>query len=65
MGINRLFYQFPIGSDFVATVGGRFRQDNMLPLWPTAYSSDPVLAFFVHNGTNGTYSVNLGSGAGI
>ena len=65
VGINRLFYQFPIGSDFVATVGARVRQDDMLAIWPTVYSSDPILAFFVHSGTNGTYNVNLGSGAGL
>ncbi|NQV09797.1 MAG: iron uptake porin, partial [Cyanobacteria bacterium] len=65
VAINRLFYQFPIGSEFVATVGARVRQDDMLALWPTVYSSDPILAFFVHNGTNGTYNVNLGSGAGL
>jgi hypothetical protein len=65
VAINRLFYQFPIGSEFTATIGARVRQDEMLALWPTVYSSDPILAFFVHNGTNGTYSVNLGSGAGL
>ncbi|MGB7564732.1 MAG: iron uptake porin [Prochlorococcaceae cyanobacterium] len=65
VAINRLFYQFPIGSGFTATVGAKVRQDDMLALWPTVYSSDPILAFFVHNGTNGTYSVNLGSGAGL
>jgi len=65
VAINRLFYQFPIGSGFVATVGARVRQDDMLAIWPTAYSTDPILAFFVHNGTNGTYSVNLGPGVGL
>ena len=65
VAINRLFYQFPIGSNFVATVGARVRQDDMLAIWPTAYSTDPILAFFVHNGTNGTYSVNLGPGVGL
>jgi hypothetical protein len=65
VGINRLFYQFPIGSDFVATLGARVRQDDMLAVWPTVYSSDPILAFFVHNGTNGTYNINLGPGVGL
>jgi len=30
VGVNRLWYQFPIGSNFTATVGGVVRQDDML-----------------------------------
>ncbi|MFN7629672.1 MAG: iron uptake porin, partial [Cyanobacteriota bacterium] len=36
VSVNRLFYQFPIGSSFTATIGGRVRQDDMLALWPSA-----------------------------
>jgi hypothetical protein len=63
--INRLFYQFPIGSDFTATVGGRVRQDDMLAIWPSVYPADTVLDIFTYAGAPGTYNLNLGGGAGI
>jgi hypothetical protein len=50
VGVNRLFYQFPIGSSFTATVGGRVRQDDMLAVWPSAYPTDTVLDFFTYAG---------------
>jgi hypothetical protein len=63
--INRLFYQFPIGTGFTATVGGRVRQDDMLAVWPSVYPADTVLDIFTYAGAPGTYSLNLGSGAGL
>ncbi|MGB7563176.1 MAG: iron uptake porin [Prochlorococcaceae cyanobacterium] len=63
--VNRLFYQFPIGSSFTATVGAKVRQDDMLALWPSAYPADTVLDIFTYGGAPGTYSLNLGSGGGI
>ena len=65
VGINRLFYQFPVGSDFTVTVGGRVRQDDMLAMWPSAYPADTVLDFFTYAGSPAAYSLNLGSGAGL
>ncbi|WP_413744500.1 iron uptake porin [Synechococcus sp. MIT S9451] len=63
--INRLFYQFPLGSNFTVTAGGVVRQDDMLAVWPSAYPADTVLDFFTYAGAPGTYNLNLGSGAGI
>jgi hypothetical protein len=63
--INRLFYQFPIGSGFTATFGPRVRQDDMLAVWPSAYPADTVLDIFTYAGAPGTYSLNLGAGAGL
>jgi hypothetical protein len=65
VAINRLFYQFPIGSSFTATIGGRVRQDDMLALWPSAYPADTVLDFFTYAGAPGAYSLNLGAGGGL
>ena len=65
LNIDRLFYQFPIGSDFTVTAGGRVRQDDMLAVWPSAYPSDTVLDYFTYAGAPGAYSLNLGSGAGL
>jgi hypothetical protein len=63
--VNRLWYQFPIGDSFTATVGGLVRQDDMLAVWPSAYPADTVLDFFTYAGAPGTYNLTLGSGAGL
>jgi len=65
VGINRLFYQFPIGKSWTATVGGRVRQDDMLAMWPSAYPADTILDFFTYAGSPAAYSLNLGAGAGL
>jgi hypothetical protein len=65
VAVNRLFYQFPIGSSFTATVGGRVRQDDMLAMWPSAYPADTVLDIFTYAGSPGTYNLNLGAGGGL
>ena len=65
VAVNRLFYQFPIGSSFTATIGGRVRQDDMLPMWPSAYPADTVLDIFTYAGAPGTYNLNLGAGGGL
>ncbi|MDB4677752.1 iron uptake porin [Synechococcus sp. AH-551-A21] len=65
VGVNRLFYQFPLGSSFTATVGGLVRQDDMLAVWPSAYPTDTVLNFFTYAGSPATYNLGLGAGAGL
>jgi hypothetical protein len=65
VGINRLFYQFPIGSNFTATFGARVRQDDMLAMWPSVYPADSILDLFTYAGSPVTYALNLGAGAGI
>ena len=65
VAVNRLWYQFPIGSSFTATVGGLVRQDDMLAVWPSAYPADTVIDFFTYAGAPATYNLGLGQGAGI
>ncbi|MFM9110315.1 MAG: iron uptake porin, partial [Prochlorococcaceae cyanobacterium] len=65
VSVNRLYYQFPIGESFTATVGARVRQDDMLAVWPSAYPADTILDVFTYAGAPGTYSLNLGGGAGL
>jgi len=65
VGINRLFYQFPIGENFTATFGAKVRQDDMLAMWPSLYPADSVLDLFTYGGAGGTYTLNLGAGAGL
>jgi hypothetical protein len=65
VAIDRLFYQFPVGSSFTVTFGAKVRQDDMLAMWPSAYPSDTVLDFFTYAGAPGAYSLNNGAGGGI
>jgi hypothetical protein len=65
VGINRLFYQFPVGDKVTVTFGGRVRQDDMLAMWPSVYPADTVLDVFTYGGAPGAYNLNLGAGAGI
>jgi hypothetical protein len=65
VGINRLFYQFPVGDGFTVTAGAKVRQDDMLAMWPSAYPADTILDLFTYAGARATYNLNLGAGLGI
>jgi len=65
VGINRLFYQFPVGENITATFGAKVRQDDMLAIWPSVYPSDTIIDLFTYAGARGAYSVNLGAGVGV
>jgi hypothetical protein len=65
VGVNRLWYQFPIGDSFTATAGAIVRVDDMLAVWPSAYPTDTVLDVFTYAGAPGAYNLSLGSGAGL
>jgi hypothetical protein len=65
VGVNRLWYQFPVGSNFTATVGARVRQDDMLAVWPSAYPADTIIDFFTYAGSPATYNLSLGAGGGL
>ena len=63
--VDRLWYQFPLGEEFTATIGGMVRQDNMLAIWPSNYPSETILDVFTYAGAPGAYSLTKGGGAGI
>jgi hypothetical protein len=65
VGIDKLFYQFPLGAGFTATLGPRVGQENMLALWPSVYPADTILNVFTVNGAPAAYNKNLGAGAGL
>jgi len=68
VGVNRLFYNFPVGKELNVTAGALVRVDDagMLGLWPSVYGADTVLDFFTYAGAPGAYNLNgLGSGAGL
>ena len=65
VGIYKLYYQFPLGRQFTATVGPSVGQEDMIALWPSVYPADSILNVMTVNGAPAAYSKNLGSGAGI
>ena len=65
VGIDKIFYQFPLGGQFTATLGGRVGQEDMLALWPSAYPSDTILNALTLNGAPLAYNKNLGPGLGL
>ena len=65
LGIDKLFYQRPIGNGFTATLGARVGQEDMLALWPSVYPSDTILNLMTVNGAPAAYNKNLGAGAGL
>ena len=65
VAIDKLFYQWPLGKGFTATVGARVGQDDMLAVWPSAYPADTILNVMTVNGAPAAYSKNLGPGFGL
>jgi hypothetical protein len=65
VGIDKLFYQFPVGNSLIFTLGARVGQEDMLGVWPSAYPSDPILDVTTLNGAPAAYNKNLGAGAGL
>ena len=65
VGIDKIFYQFPLGGQFTATLGGRVGQEDMLALWPSAYPGDTILNVLTLNGAPLAYNKNLGPGLGL
>ena len=65
IGVNRAWYQFPLGQDWTFTLGSRVNQTVMLALRPSIYPKDTVLDLFTQAGASGAYSSNLGAGGGV
>jgi hypothetical protein len=65
VAIDKLYYQWSIGSGFTATLGARVGQEDMLALWPSVYPSDTILNVMTVNGAPAAYSKNVGAGAGL
>ncbi len=64
VNIDRLYYRFPIGSDFTALLGARARNTEFLAITPWFYKSE-LLDFFSLNGAPGTYNKATGSAFGL
>ena len=65
LAIDKLFYKWPLGAGFTATVGPRVGQEDMLALWPNVYPADTILNLMTVNGAPAAYNKNLGGGVGL
>jgi hypothetical protein len=64
VSVNRAFLQLPLGSAFRVTAGSRLMQADLLPVWPSVYTTSPILELFQRAGAAGAYSRRVGSGFG-
>ena len=62
--LDRLYYRFPIGTEFTGLVGPRARNTEFLAITPSFYKSD-LLDFFTLHGAPGTYNKATGAIAGL
>ena len=68
VGIDRLYYRFPVGSQFEAIVGAKYRNTEFLGANPGVYGSgkgDRILDIFTLNGAPGVYNKATGAGGGL
>ena len=63
VGINKLWYQFPVADDFMVYVGPRIENYYMLATRPTNYKG--ILKAFKMGGFGAVYSASTGTGGGI
>jgi hypothetical protein len=64
LGIDRLYYRFPIGSSFTALIGAKARNTEFLAIRPSFYDAG-VLDVFTLNGAPSTYNKATGASAGL
>jgi hypothetical protein len=68
VGIDRLYYRFPLGSQFEAILGAKYRNTEFLGANPGVYGSgkgERILDIFSLNGAPGVYNKATGTGAGL
>jgi hypothetical protein len=64
VNIDRLYYQFPIGKEFTATIGPRLRNTEMIAFRPQVYNPE-ILDFFTLAGAPNAYNKATGGGFGL
>ena len=65
LSVDKLFYQFPLGSNLSFTVGPNVAQDDMFGMYPSLYGDDAILNVSALAGAPLAYNQNQGAGAGI
>lgn len=63
--VNRLYYQFPLGKGWTASLGPRVGQLDLFALRPSVYPAETVLDWFTLKGAPAAYNFKLGAGVGI
>jgi hypothetical protein len=64
VAIDRLYYRFPLSSEFTALVGAKARNTEFLAVSPSFYKSD-ILDLFTLHGAPATYNKATGAMAGL
>jgi hypothetical protein len=64
LGIDRLYYRFPIGSSFTALIGAKARNTEFLAIRPSFYDAG-VLDVFALHGAPATYNKATGAMGGL
>ena len=65
LSVDKLFYQFPVGSNLSLTVGPNVAQDDMFGMYPSLYGDDAILNYSALAGAPLAYNQNQGAGAGL
>ena len=65
LSIDKLFYQFPLGSNLSLTAGPNVAQDDMLGMYPSLYGDDAILNYSALAGAPLAYNQNQGAGAAM
>ena len=68
VGIDRLYYRFPLGNQFEAIIGAKYRNTEFLGATPGVYGSgkgDRILDYFSLHGAPGVYNKATGAGGGL
>ena len=60
VGVDRLYYRFPVGDQFTFVVGPRARNTESLAVTPSVYRAG-ILDYFAVNGAPGTYNKATGA----
>jgi hypothetical protein len=68
VGIDRLYYRFPLGKQFEAVLGAKYRNTEFLGANPGVYGSgkgERILDLFSLHGAPGVYNKATGAGGGL
>jgi len=68
VGIDRLYYRFPVGSQFEAIIGAKYRNTEFLGASPGVYGTgkgEKILDYFTLFGAPGVYNKATGAGGGL
>jgi hypothetical protein len=66
LGLDKLYYQRPLGASWQISVGSRINQKDMIGIWPSLFDDNELmLSLFGKAGAPGAYSDLKGAGVGL